>query len=267
VLRRLVLVGLLAACSRGGGDATAPPGVRVVSLMPSGTEIVAALDAAPLLVGVDQYSEYPESVKALPKVGSFLAPDIEAIVRLKPTFVVLDDVHGQVAAALHDHGVATVGCAVHALSDVKACMRAVGTRLGTPAVADAAIAAIDRALDAAAAKRPAQHPRVLAIIDRDPDGLGNLVAAGPGSYLDELLAVVGADNVLAATGERYPKIAVEEVLRARPEVILDLSGHGADAWKQLGLPARVHSLTADYLRGPSPRVAPALEALSAALRP
>jgi len=262
VIRRLALVALV-ACSHGGGDA-APAGV--VSLMPTGTEVVAALGATAQLVGVDQYSAYPPEVKALPKVGSFLSPDVEAIVRLHPAFVIVDDVHGQVAAALHDHGIDTVGCTAHVLADVKACLRAVGARLGRAEQATGAVAAIDGALDAAAAQRPAHHPRVLAIIDREPTGLGNLVAAGPGSYLDELLAVVGGDNVLAGTGVRYPKISIEEVLRAKPEVILDLSGNGTAAWTSLGLTANARSLTSDYLRGPSPRVAPALADLAAALR-
>ena len=261
MIRWLALVALVAACSRGGGEAK-PAGV--VSLMPTGTEVVAALGSTTTLVGVDQYSEYPPEVKALPKVGSFLAPDVEAIVRLHPSFVIVDDVHGQVAASLHDRGIDTVGCTAHVLADVKACLRAVGARLGRAQQATAAVAAIDAALDAAAAKRPVHHPRVLAIIDREPTGLGNLVAAGPGSYLDELLAVVGGDNVLAGTGVRYPKISTEEVLRAKPDVILDLSGHGAAAWQELSANAR--SLTSDYLRGPSPRVAPALDELAAALR-
>ena len=234
--------------------------------MPTGTEVVAALGSTPSLVGVDQYSEYPADVKTLPKVGTYLAPDLEAIVRLHPNFVIVDDVHGQVAAALHDRGVETVGCTAHVIADVQACLRTVGARLGRTQQATDAVNAIDAALAAARARRPARHPRVLAIIDREPTGLGNIVAAGPGSYLDELLAAVGGDNVLAATGVRYPRIATEEVLRANPDVILDLSGHGGDAWKDLGLPAKVRALTADTLRGPSPRVADALGVLATALQ-
>src|SRR5256885_2565854 len=99
---------VLAACSR-SGDRGTPAGVRIVSLMPSGTEIVAALGSEDLLVGVDRYSSFPARTAELPKVGDYLNPDVEAIVRLHPTFVIVDDVHGQVAAALHDRGIETVG--------------------------------------------------------------------------------------------------------------------------------------------------------------
>lgn len=246
---------------------------RVIALTPSATEVVAALGATALLVGVDDYSAFPPEVARLPKVGSFLAPNLETIVGLKPTLVIVDDVHGQAAGALNDAGIATVACAIHALPDVKAALRAVGARIGKLAEAERVVEAIDAALDRAAAARPAKRPRVLAVIDRETGGLGNLVCAGPGSWVDELVAVVGGENVLAAAGVRYPKISAEEVLRARPEVILDLSyaaRQSVAAWSGLDVPAvaasRVRALDDAYLIAPSPRVAEALAALAKAIQ-
>ena len=272
VLFVLAALGAFGGCSRGSGPPHPTGGPRVVSLMPSGTEIVAALGATAELVGVDQFSDDPPEVRRLPRVGTYLAPDLEAIVRLAPTLVILDDVHGQLAATLKDRGIATAACAVHALADVKTCLRDVGAHLGKQGEADRVAAAMDAAVAAARAHQPAQHPRVLAIIGRDPGGLGDLVAAGPGSYLDELLAAIGGDNVLAGVGARYPRIGVEEVLRARPDVILDLSDSkdGIAPWHDLAVPAvaagRVHALSAPYLLSPSPRVDAALADLSRAIR-
>jgi iron complex transport system substrate-binding protein len=162
---------------------------------------------------------------------------------------------------------------MHALPDVKAALLRVGTKLGKTAKAEEVVAAIDHDLDAAAAAKPAKHPRVLVIIDREAGGLGNIVAAGPGSWLDELLAVVGGDNVLAASGVRYPKIGLEEILRAQPEVILDVSYAGRSdmkPWDGLDVPAvkagRVKSLSEAYLTGPSPRVRDALARLAESIR-
>ncbi|HEX3761437.1 MAG TPA: helical backbone metal receptor [Kofleriaceae bacterium] len=246
---------------------------RLVSLTPSASEVVAALGATSLLVGVDDYSTYPPEVAKLPKVGSFLSPNLETVVGLRPSLVIVDDVHGQVAGALNDAGIATVACAIHGLPDVKDALRTVGARIGKAAEADRVVAAIDAALDRAAAHRPARRPRVLAVIDREAGGLGNLVSAGPGSWIDELLAVVGGDNVLGAAGVRYPKISAEEVLRARPEVILDLSYAARDsvaAWDRLAIPAvaahRIRAIADPYLIAPSPRVAEALAALAEALQ-
>jgi iron complex transport system substrate-binding protein len=253
----------------GGGSAA----MRIVSLTPSATEIVAALGATSSLVGVDAYSKWPPEVQQLPKVGDFLRPNLEAIVNLSPTLVIVDDIHGQAAGSLHDQGLQTVECPMHALPDVKRALKEVGAKLGRSQKADEESAAIDRAVDAAAAARPARHPKVLAVIDREKGGLGGLVVAGPGSYLDELLAVVGGDNVLAASGVRYPKIGLEEVLRAQPDVILDLSFGGdnkASDWDSVDVPAvknhKVIVMSEPYLTGPSPRVKQALDELAKALR-
>jgi len=267
-----------AAAPAAAATPTTPPtapivGQRLISLTPSATEVVAALGAVGLLVGVDDYSKFPPEIARLPKVGSFLAPNLETIVALRPTLVIVDDVHGQTAGALNDAGIATAACAIHALPDVKAALRTVGTRIGRSGEADRVIAGIDAALDRAAAARPTRRPRVLAVIDREAGGLGNLVSAGPGSWIDELLAVVGGENVLAAAGVRYPKISTEEVLRARPDVILDLSyaaRSGIAEWDHLTVPAvashRVRALQDAYLIAPSPRVGEALAALARAIR-
>jgi iron complex transport system substrate-binding protein len=262
----IAMVVLAVACSR--GDRAAPTQTRLITLTPSATAIVTALGATALLVGVDDYSKEPAEVGKLPKVGSFLTPNLEAIVALKPSLVIVDDIHAAASGALHDAGLATIECPMHALPDVKRALRRLGDAIGKADTATTVIQGIDAALDAAAARRPARHPRVLAIIDREDGGLGNLVAAGPGSWLDELLAVVGGDNVLAAAGVRYPKISTEEVLRAKPDVILDLSyaAHGdVTAWAAAKGNARVVVLTDQALIAPSPRVADALATLGHAI--
>jgi iron complex transport system substrate-binding protein len=275
-MRPLVLVLALsvAACARGGDPPTRE--TRVVSLTPSATEVVAALGATQALVGVDDYSKFPLEVAHLPKVGSFLQPNLEAIVRLRPTLVIVDDIHATTARGLADAGIATVECAMHALPDVRAALRSVGGRLGRLPQADAQIAAIDAAIDAARAHHPAKPPRVLLVIDREAGGVGGLVAAGPGSWLDELLAIVGGNNAIAESGTRYPKLGLEQILRAAPDVIVDASyaaKQGVDAWRAVAVSAvtahRVVALDPDsypYLAGPSPRVQPALEALARAIQ-
>jgi len=280
--RALIVVALLAMCAcersrplaqQGSGGGSGSAVQRIVTLTPSATEVVAALGAASELVGVDEYSEYPPEVKQLPKVGSFLQPNQEVILSLRPTLVIVDDIHGSVAGALNDRGLETIECDMHALPDVKAALRRVGTRIGRSTKAEEIVTKIDADLDAAAAARPSKHPRVLAIIDREAGGLGNLVAAGTGSWVDELLAVVGGDNVLAASGVRYPKISLEEVLRAQPDVILDISFAGRSeltAWDAVAVPAvknkRVRLLKEPYILGPSPRVKPALDDIAQAIR-
>lgn len=269
-MRWLVVLLALLAC-RGDAPGSAG-GIRIVSLTPSATEVVAALGATHQLVGVDDFSSYPPEVAALPKIGGFTNPNIEAVIRLQPTLVVVDDIHGQAAKLLAGANIETVACAMHAIPDVFHALRTVGGKLGRTAEAERVVADIQAAIAAATKARPAVRPRVLAIIDREVGGLGNLVAVGPGSWVHELLEIVGADNVLASAGTRYPKISLEEVLRSKPDVILDLAFAGKDglaAWQAVDVPAvktgRVIALHEQFLVAPSPRVKAAIEALAKAI--
>jgi iron complex transport system substrate-binding protein len=241
---------------------------RLVTLSPSATEVVAALGAAPLLVGVDDYSKFPPEVEKLPKVGSFLTPNLEAIVALKPTLVIVDDIHKPAAGALRDAGLQTVECPIHSLPDIEKALITVGDKIGKSSEATKIGEQIQTALDRAAANRPAKRPRVLAILDREAGGLGNIVAAGPGSWLDELMAVTGGENVLPPSAVRYPKLSMEEILRAKPDIILDASYAARSSvaeWKPIE--ARVVVLSEDYMVAPSPRVEQALERMKLALAP
>ncbi|ACY13060.1 ABC transporter substrate-binding protein [Haliangium ochraceum] len=256
----------------------APTVRRVVTLTPSATEIVAALGATELLVGVDGYSDYPPAVRTLPRVGDFLRPNFETIVALQPDLVIADAVHVEVAEGLEAAGVNTLTLPMHTRGDVYRGLDAVGQALGRADAASSARAAIDAEL-ARVAQRAHQlgeggerRPRVLAVVDRAPDDLGNLVAAGPGSYLDELLALVGADNALADYQVRYPKLSAEQLLRARPELIVDLSpsdnpAHTRRVWAALSeIPAvaagRVYALDDAALSSPGPRIGAAALRLS-----
>ena len=283
-MRWLLLFCVLLACTKetgtppspSSGSGSAAPAAtvhRLVTLLPSATEIVAALGAQASLVGVDDSSQYPAEVAQLPKVGSFLSPNLEVIVSLRPTLVIVDDVHKPVAGALRDAGLAVIVSPMHSLPDVKRALRDVGARLGKADVAKRAVDEIDTVLDRVAANRPAKRPRVLVIIDREAGGLGNLVASGPGSWLDELLALAGGENVLAEAGVRYPKLSMEEVLRTRPEIILDASfaaRASTKEWTGVDVPAvkagKVVVLREDYMLAPSPRVEQALATIAAALR-
>jgi iron complex transport system substrate-binding protein len=262
-----------------GAPAAAPaagPVRRVVTLTPSATELVAAVGATDLLVGVDRFSTHPERVRDLPRVGDFLHPSFEAIVALAPDLVIADEVQAEVASGLNAAGIRTLTLSMHTIADVRTGLAAVGRALDREAAAQAAQAEIERALASARSRAQAQSrepPRVLGVVDRELGGLGNLVAAGPGSYLDELLAVVGAQNALADYRVRYPRLSAEQILRAQPEIILDLApaaapDTGRADWNRLPeLPAvqhgRVHVLKDGIYLAPGPRIGQAIESLSA----
>jgi len=252
----------------------------VVSLTPSTTEMVAAIGARDRLVGVDRYSVYPAQVKALPKVGDFVHPSFEAIVTLQPDLVILAAVQARLTSKLQRAGIRTLTLAVHTIEDVRAGLRKVGAALGRGDQAEAAIRKLGAdmaSIHAKIAKRGGPKPRVAIIIGRQVGTLRTMVAAGPGSFMDELIGQLGATNALASSPVRYPKISVEQIMRSKPDIILDAvrSNEAAAAksdWAALNqVPAvkngRVYPLTDQIFMAPGPRVGQALRMLAHVLYP
>jgi cobalamin transport system substrate-binding protein len=265
-----------AACRRpasapGPNDSGTDRHPRVVTLTPSATEIVAALGAADLLVGVDAYSAYPPQVQSLPKVGDFLSPNLEAILALRCDIAVLDAVQQKFVIPLESAGIKIFAVPMQDVEDVRHAFVTLGAALGRQEAARAEIARLDAALAAGEARARAAaeraggvRPRVLFVVDRRAGGLAGMVAAGPGTYVDDLLRRAGVANVLADAPVRYVQISAEEVLARGPDIILD-AAHTSDAararddWKVLAsVPAvargRVHMLSDPLFVTPGPRL-------------
>ena len=108
-----------------------------------------------------------------------------------------------------------------------------------------------------AGKRPKRS--VLFIVGRTPGTLQALVAAGRGSYLNEVMTLAGGRNVLADSPVSYPKISIETVLALKPEVIIDTVSEAGELavrelWKQIPIAARVYSASGEIFVVPGPRV-------------
>ena len=187
---------------------------RIVSLLPSLTETVCALDQCHKLVGVDRYSNWPASVTRLPQVGGGLDPNIEAIVALRPD-VVLAATSSRSALRLEALGIRVVALEPKTHADVQRVLGKVGQVLG---VADAARVwrTIDAGVSAAVQSLPAsvRGTRVYFEVNRGP------YAAGESSFIGEILTRLGVRNVVPAELGPFPKLNPEFVVRANPDVIM-----------------------------------------------
>jgi len=189
---------------------------RIVSLLPSLTESVCALEQCQRLVGVDRYSNAPASVRALPQVGGGLDPNIEAIVALKPDLVLLA-VSSRAGARLEALGIPVVALEPKTHADVRRVLGQIGVLLGLPpAAADRLWREIDAGVQAAAQSLPqrAIGARVYFEVSRGP------YAAGEASFIGETLIRLGARNVVPAALGPFPRLNPEFVVRADPDVIM-----------------------------------------------
>jgi iron complex transport system substrate-binding protein len=139
---------------------------RIVSLVPSHTETVCALGACDRLVGRDTWSDHPATVRTLPDLGSAFAPNLEAIVALRPALVLVDEYSG-VADALAALGLTVYAGTPQSLADLHDTTRRVGALLGLEPEAERIAAELDRER-ALVAERTAALPRPRGYLALDP---------------------------------------------------------------------------------------------------
>jgi len=203
--------------ARGRTQSFPKPPDRIVSLLPSLTETVCALDQCHRLVGVDRYSNWPASVQRLPQVGGGIDPNIEAIVALKPDLVLLA-ASSRASDRLEALGIKVVALEPKTHADVRRVLATMGQLLGVPPAqgADRVWRVIDAGVQAATQSLPAraQNVRVYFEVSRGP------YAAGESSFIGETLARLGVRNVVPAALGPFPRLNPEFVVRARPQIIM-----------------------------------------------
>jgi iron complex transport system substrate-binding protein len=259
---------------------------RIVSTSPSITETLFALGLGDRVVGVSAFCRFPGEVLKLPKVGTFLSPDAELIAGLRPDLVIVHQLSTGVDRRLTSLRIPFVVVDRGTLASVFSSIRQIALAAGEPARGESLVADIERRLEMARRRGQsrAPHPRVLFIIGRSPGTLTDLVAVGPGSYINDLIEIAGGRNVLAIGGQpEYPRISMETVLRLDPDVIVDSVDMGDtaaerrarqpvnerlwSAYRYLSAvrTRRLHAATSDALVVPGPRVAEAAEWVAALL--
>ena len=199
---------------------------RIVSTAPSITEALFALGLGSQVVGVSRFCDFPPEVQKLPKVGTYIKPDPEAIARLAPDLVILQGNPIELTNRLDALHIAFVEVPHGTLADVFTGIQIIAKAGGAPERAAGLISQIQSGLDSIQAKAKAvPSPRVMVIMARRQGMLSDLIAIGPDNYVNQILQVAGGINVLAKPGlPQYPRISLETVLRENPDVILDLSG-------------------------------------------
>ena len=230
--RREFGCGLFAAAFCGVARGQAGQPARIVSTAPSSTETLFALGLGSRVVGVSVYCEYPPEVKALPKVGTYMKPDVEAIARLRPDLVVLQKHEGPLTGRLQALGIRYVEMPYGMMADVYTGIALVAKAAGVEGRGvelDGRIKARLAAVKARAAR--AAKVKVLVVADRRAGTLSDLIAVGPNNYVNEMIGIAGGMNVLSEESlPMYPRISMEAVLRANPEVIVDLTdSHAIDS--------------------------------------
>ena len=195
------------------GRASAAP-QRIVSLVPSLTEAVAALGHAERLVGVTRFC-----VRGAPDRAARLRgtknPSVQQILDLEPDLVLAnrEENREREVEALRAAGVPVHLTEPRTVADVGPMLAGLAEVLGAGGAADDLLGQLEHARAHAAELRPGAPLATLTLIWRRP-----WMGVGPDTYVDDLLAACGFANVLAGWAERYPRL--DDGLLLGPEVVL-----------------------------------------------
>lgn len=253
----------------------APP-QRLISLVPSATEMLFALGADARLVGVTDYCDYPPAARRKPRVGGMLAPAMETVVSLRPDLVIATDAgfRRETFAQLERLGLPVYLVRASRLADVFDVAARLGALTGRAEAARALAAGLERRIEAVRRTVQGQaRPRVLYVLWADP-----LVVPGRGALVTELIALAGGDSVSASEPGEYPRLGLEAAIARAPEVIV-VAQHGGRTdsialarWERLDvLPAvrarRVYTADGDLLHRYGPRVVEGIAVLARLFHP
>ncbi|MCC6908746.1 MAG: ABC transporter substrate-binding protein [Phycisphaerales bacterium] len=206
----------------------------IVCLSPAVTDLLLALDLGDRIVGRDSWEEQlPDSV---PRVGDLTSIDLEALIELQPTDVVLQAARQGAPARIEEiarqRGWNLINLQIDGVADIEHAVRDLAAGLSFTAERDSRAAVAARGEALIAEMRAALEPMPREVADR----LGPIMvlyftdppsAYGPGSYIGDILESLGAQNALS--GGAWQEIDLERVVAAQPWALI-IAKPGADDW-------------------------------------
>lgn len=203
--------------------APAPDYHRICCLSPALTECLFALDAGDRIVGVSDFATWPPQALEIQTLGGYINPNFDLLITLQPDLVIYQDRPDKVEAFCRQHHIATLPIdRLDTIQDIFDAITTLGQTLNRQQQADQRVRSMQQQL--ADIKRRAANqprPRVLLCMFRRPGSFSALTTIGEGSFLHELIALAGGENLFDDLGQLYPQIAKEAVLLAAPEVIIE----------------------------------------------
>ncbi|MBN2383404.1 ABC transporter substrate-binding protein [bacterium] len=249
---------------------------RIVSLAPSLTETVFALNMGHKLVGITRFCNYPPETASIPKVGGYYDPNYEAIVRAKPDLVLLLIEQTEVRQNLEKMKIRCVVLDHQHIAGIIESIPIIGRACGVLEQAQAMVANIQDRLDLIATKvKDLPKPTCLFIVDRDRSlkGIQDVYVSCLGSFYDEIITLAGGTNACLSDTIAYPKVSAEGILQMNPALIIEMVGEDVQLpatdvlesqWASIGQVAAVRNnqvfyFTQDYAVIPGPRFVSVVE--------
>ncbi|MDH3455918.1 MAG: helical backbone metal receptor [Gemmatimonadota bacterium] len=190
---------------------------RIVSLSPSVTELLFTIGAGERVVGRTRWCSDPVAALAVPSVGDGLDPNIELIVAQRPDLVVF--YHSAANASAIDQlralGIATASVRLDRLEDLEPAAMLLASLVGDSSLAGPHLEGLATELAELPTTDTRPRPRVLILAWDAPP-----IVIGGGSFLSELVALAGGENVFADLAQPSAAVSIEAIVARRPDLVL-----------------------------------------------
>ena len=248
---------------------------RIISVIPSATEIIFALGLGDKVVGVTENDNYPEEVLEIEKVGAFEL-NIEKIVSLEPDLVVADVLNGEAVEQLRNKGVKVLVVGASSVEETYEDIVLVGKATGTTEKAEGLVQEMkvhQAEIEQIVSEIPEEERKTVWIEIGE-----ELFTAANDTFLNELVTLAGGENIMIDQ-EGWPQVSEEEVIEKNPDVILLTYGSYVenaidkvlerDSWQDITAikEKQVYSLDSDMTERTGPRIIEGLESIAAFLYP
>ena len=303
ILLAILLMLLLIACGNGNGNETTPDPIesedlnsssmypmtvtdsmgrevviqtmpeRLVSSVPSNTEIIYALGKGGHLVGVSVYCNYPEEALSVDKIGDYNGPNLELIIDVHPDVFFAAWLSEEVIGQLENAGIAVLLINPSNLDETYDTIQSIGDVIGASDEANEMVLEMTAQQNDIVDKvsgYPAK--KVFYEIWHDP-----LMSSGPGSFMNELIVLSNGINIAGDTESAYPEFSIEKLITENPDIYLtadDGFKTPEDIFNRTGYEnieairtGQVFLLHQDITSRPGPRIIQGLEMVAKAIHP
>jgi iron complex transport system substrate-binding protein len=250
------------------------PAAAIVSLAPANTEIAYAVGAGDKMVAGTSYDDYPEEAKALPKIGDFANPNVEKIASYSPDLVLAaGGIQADLREQLEGLGMTVYVVDPKTYDGVIATIENIGKLAGTEDTAAAVTDAMTAAqMEVQAAVGDLAPATTFLEIYSEP-----LMTAGTDTFIDDMIAIAGGENIGATAGSGFPNFSTEVLVKTDPAVYIADSGsmsEPGDIAKRAGFgeltavkDGKVYVIDDNIIARPGPRLADGLRALAGYIHP
>ncbi|MBU1106312.1 MAG: cobalamin-binding protein [Candidatus Riflebacteria bacterium] len=237
---------------------------RIISLVPSQTELIFHLGLGEQIVGVSDYCNYPEEARNIPRVGA-MELNIERIMSLRPTLLVdVNSMHKKYAMLFSQLGLNYINFTISRLEQLPQMAEELTKIIGEPAKGHEFATEWRQKTESLSLKPNSNKPKVYFEIWDTP-----MQAAGHNSYIGDMIQAAGGENIFNDTID-FPVVNTEAILSANPDAIIIayplpelVSIKNRPGWKNLRAVKsnQIYAMNQDLLIRPGPRNLEALKQL------